>query len=102
MVFSRDIGGGSSSEMAIPARQGVSRGSNCTSAHQWFTRDTPEKSVELERHQNEVEGLRGSPTSSGRGQEPEACPARLRLCYGVVEVGWWVWSARSGGRSSLL
>ena len=47
MVFSRDIGGGSSSEMAIPARQGVSRGSNCTSAHQWFTRDTPEKSVEL-------------------------------------------------------
>ena len=43
-------------ELAILARQGRSSNSNSTSAHQLFTRDTPEKSVE--RAALEREGLR--------------------------------------------
>ena len=73
-------GGRSSSELAILVRQGRSSNSNSTSAHHRFTRDMPEKSVELERLWRGRGQRKGITSKLGIGDGGRR-PARLGCGY---------------------
>ena len=93
LLASKLVSGGGGRD--LPERKkatarGDSRGSNASSRHQWTSNDASEGLVELELLLNGVEGLQGSPTSSGRGGGQR--PARpgcsyLRHCGGC-RSGW--------------
>ena len=82
--------------MRKTARKGGSRGSNGVSEHLWFTRESPEKKMELEGNWRGGEQQEGIVGELGSGMAARGLPSRAAAIYGVMEIERASWDARRG------